>query len=66
MTKASSILNNLKQSNDKFEGDYPFASKSSKKESTLKELEAAFTEAKKIRDGKKHGVTLDQILKAYR
>mgnify|MGYP001552499162 CR=1 FL=1 len=62
MTKASYIPNNLKQSNDRFEGDYAFASKSSKKESTLKELEAALTEAREIRDGKKAGLTLDQIL----
>jgi len=37
-------------------------SKSSKKYAVLKELEMAFTEAKDIQEGKKQGVTLEQVL----
>jgi len=36
----------------------------SKKKAILKELEEAFCEAKEIKDGKKHGLTLEQILLA--
>ncbi len=34
----------------------------SRKKAVLKELEEAFTEAKDIKDGKKQGFTLEQIL----
>ena len=39
-------------------------SKSSRKKAVLKELEEAFSEAKEIKDGKKTGLTLAQILLA--
>lgn len=37
-------------------------SKFSRKKEILKELEDAFSEAKEIKDGKKQGLTLEQIL----
>ena len=38
-----------------------FESKSSQKNEVLKELENALVEAKEIKDGKKQGLTLEQI-----
>ena len=39
--------------------------KKNKKNAVLKSLEKAFNEAKEIRDGKKEGLTLEQIFLAY-
>ena len=43
-------------------GEVVSESKSSRKKAVLKELEEAFSEAKEIKDGKKQGFTLEQIL----
>jgi len=43
-------------------GEVISESKSSRKKAVLKELEEAFNEAKDIKDGKKQGFTLEQIL----
>ena len=52
----------LKEFIEELGGEVVSVSKSSKKKAVLKELEAAFAEAKEIKDGKKQGLTLDQIL----
>lgn len=49
---------------EELEGEVISESKSSRKKAVLKELEEAFAEAKEIKDGKKQGLTLEQILLA--
>jgi len=56
------LKDKLKEFIEELGGEVVSVSKSSKKKAVLKELEAAFLEAKEIRDGKKQGLTLDQIL----
>lgn len=51
-----------KQLIEELGGEIVSISKSSKKKAVLFELEQAFKEAKDIRDGKKDGITLEQIL----
>lgn len=67
-TITASIPDNLKDKVKKFieelGGEVISESRSSKKKAVLKELEEAFTEAKEIKDGKKQGLTLEQILLA--
>ena len=67
-TITANIPDNLKNKVKKFieelGGEVISESKSSKKKAALKELEEAFAEAKEIKDGKKKGLTLEQILLA--
>jgi uncharacterized protein (DUF1697 family) len=56
------IPGNLKNKSKVTSGEVIFESKSSQKNEVLKELENAFVEAKEIKDGKKSGLTLEQIL----
>ncbi len=66
-TITANIPDNLKAKVKKFieelGGEILSESKSSKKKNVLKELEAAFTEAKEIKDGKKQGLKLEDILR---
>jgi len=67
-TITANIPDNLKNKVKKFieelGGEVISESRSSQKKAILKELEEAFTEAKEIKDGKKQGLTLEQILLA--
>jgi benzoyl-CoA reductase/2-hydroxyglutaryl-CoA dehydratase subunit BcrC/BadD/HgdB len=67
-TITAKIPDNLKDKLKKFieelGGEVVSESKLSKKKTVLKELEAAFSEAKEIKDGKKQGYSLEQILLA--
>ena len=67
-TITANIPDNLKNKVKKFieelGGEVISESRSSKKKAVLKELEEAFAEAKEIKDGKKQGLTLEQILLA--
>jgi len=67
-TITANIPDNLKGKVKKFieelGGEVISESKSSTKKAVLKELEEAFAEAKEIKDGKKKGITLEQILLA--
>ncbi len=67
-TITASIPDNLKDKLKKFieelGGEVISESKLSRKKAVLKELEDAFNEAKDIKDGKKQGLTLEQILLA--
>jgi benzoyl-CoA reductase/2-hydroxyglutaryl-CoA dehydratase subunit BcrC/BadD/HgdB len=67
-TITASIPDNLKDKVRKFieelGGEVISESKLSRKKALLKELEEAFSEAKEIKDGKKQGLTLEQILLA--
>ena len=65
-TLTINIPDNLKEKAKKLieelGGEVILVSKSSKKNAVLKELEAAFAEAKEIKTGKKEGVTIEEIL----
>jgi len=65
-TITANIPDNLKNKVKKFieelGGEVISESRSSKKKAVLKELEEGFAEAKEIKDGKKQGLTLEQIL----
>jgi len=65
-TITAKIPDNIKDKVKKFieelGGEVISESKISKKKAILKELENAFTEAKEIKEGKKQGFTLEQIL----
>lgn len=65
-TIIANIPDNLKAKVKKFieelGGEIVSESKSAKKNAVLEELEAAFIEAKDIKDGKKQGLTLEEIL----
>lgn len=65
-TITATIPDNLKAKVKKFieelGGEIVSESKSSKKQAVLKELEAAFTEAKEIKEGKRKGFTIEEIL----
>ena len=65
-TITANIPDNLKDKVKKFieelGGEVITESKLSRKKAVLKELEEAFAEAKEIKDGKKQGLTLEQIL----
>lgn len=65
-TITANIPDNLKAKVKKFieglGGEVISEIKSSKKQTVLKELEAAFAEAKEIKDGKKQGLKLEEIL----
>lgn len=67
-TITAEIPDNLKDKLKKFieelGGEVVSESKLSKKKTVLKELEAAFSEAKEIKEGKKQGFSLEQILLA--
>jgi benzoyl-CoA reductase/2-hydroxyglutaryl-CoA dehydratase subunit BcrC/BadD/HgdB len=67
-TITAKIPDNLKDKLKKFieelGGEVVSESKLSKKKTVLKELEAAFSEAKEIKDRKKQGYSLEQILLA--
>ena len=67
-TITAKIPDNLKDKLKKFieelGGEVVSESKLSKKKTVLKELEAAFLEAKEIKEGKKQGYSLEQILLA--
>jgi benzoyl-CoA reductase/2-hydroxyglutaryl-CoA dehydratase subunit BcrC/BadD/HgdB len=67
-TITAKIPDNLKDKLKKFieelGGEVVSESKLSKKKTVLKELEAAFSEAKEIKEGKKQGYSLEQILLA--
>lgn len=54
------IPGNLKNKSERPNGEV--ISKLSRKKALLKELEDAFTESKQIKEGKKEGMTLEQIL----
>lgn len=64
-TITANIPDNLKAKVKKFieglGGEVISETKSSKKQAVLKELEAAFAEAKEIKDGKKQGLKLEEI-----
>jgi hypothetical protein len=65
-TITANIPDNLKAKVKKFieelGGEIISESKPSKKQTVLKELEDALSEAKDIRDGKKQGITLKEFL----
>lgn len=65
-TITANIPDNLKAKVMKFieelGGEIISEAKPSKRQAVLKELEEAFSEAKDIRDGKKQGLTLDELL----
>ena len=67
-TITAKIPDNLKDKLKKFieelGGEVVSESKLSKKKTVLKELEAAFSEAKEIKEGKKQGYSLEHILLA--
>ena len=58
------LKNKVKRLIEELGGEVISESKLAKKKAVLKELEEAFTEAKEIKDGKKQGLTLEQILLA--
>jgi len=65
-TITANIPDNLKGKVKKFieelGGEVISESKASRKKAALKELEEAFMEAKEIKEGRKQGLTLEQIL----
>ena len=65
-TIIANIPDNLKAKVKKFieelGGEIVSESKSVKRNAVLEELEAAFIEAKDIKDGKKPGLTLEEII----
>ncbi len=65
-TITANIPDNLKGKVKKFiedlGGEIVAETRSSKRKAVLKELEEAFVEAKEIKDGKKQGHTLEEIL----
>ncbi len=67
-TITANIPDNLKNKVKKFieelGGEVISESRSPTRKAVLKELEEAFTGAKEIKDGKKQGLTLEQILLA--
>jgi len=67
-TITANIPDNLKNKVKKFieelGGEVISESRSPTRKAVLKELEEAFAEAKEIKDGKKQGLTLEQILLA--
>ncbi len=66
-TITANIPDNLKDKVKQFiedlGGEVISETKASKKKAVLKELEEAFAEAKEIKEGKKPGLTIEQILR---
>jgi hypothetical protein len=56
------LKDKVKQFIEELGGEVISETKASKKKAVLKELEDAFSEAKEIKEGKKPGFTIEQIL----